>query len=492
MTAAPTPTGSRAFRAGIAALALAAAAAPLWPAAAAAPLALFIGACLAAPFFPGWGFFLPTHPRGPRAGRRVAITFDDGPAPATLGPLLALLAREGVRATFFLVGRRVEEYPAAVGEILAAGHTVGNHSWSHDPLLMLRSLRRLEDDVRACQELLARHGAAPFLFRPPAGITNPRLPIVLRRLGLTCVTFRVRPLDFGNTRLERLPARVLGRVGPGDLVVLHDSSPGPERLGAWLDAVAQVVRGLRASGLEIVPLETLLGRPVMRPAVAAAEPAGTPAAATPPARPRVGAIALGVLSAVLVLGYPLLAWLGMAVMGTRSAALVLLAAFALSQLRRVAGRPAALRGLASLGVAVLGLLGLAALLDDPRFILAYPSLVNLVLLVQFGWSLRAGPPMVERFARLQVDDLSPAELAYCRTVTRVWCGFFLLNGATSAGLAALGPRSAWALYSGVLSYVLMGLLFAVEYVVRKARFGRFGPGLVDRSLARLVGPSSTR
>lgn len=485
MTAGSTPTGSPAFRAGIAALALAALVAPLWTAAAAAPLALFVAVCLAAPFFPAWGFFLPTHPRGLGAGRRVAITFDDGPSPSTLGPLLALLAREGVRATFFLVGRRVAEYPAAVGQILAAGHSVGNHSWSHDPLLMLRSVRRLEEDVRACQELLARHGAAPLLFRPPAGITNPRLPIVLRRLGLTCVTFRVRPLDFGNTRLERLPGRVLRRVGPGDLVVLHDSSPGPERLGAWLDAVAEVVRGLRASGLEIVPLEALLGRPVMRPA-------GAPAAAPPAARPRVGAVALGVLSAVLVLGYPLLAWLGMAVMGTRTAALVLLAAFAISQLRRVAGRPAALRGLASLGVAVLGLLGLAALLDDPRFILAYPSLVNLVLLLQFGWSLRAGPPMVERFARLQVDDLSPAELAYCRSVTRVWCGFFLLNGATSAGLAALGPRSAWALYSGVLSYVLMGLLFAVEYVIRKARFGRFGPGLVDRSLARLVGPSSTR
>jgi len=100
--------------------------------------------------------------------------------------------------------------------------------------------------------------------------------------------------------------------------------------------------------------------------------------------------------------------------------------------------------------------------------------------------------MVERFARLKVDDLSQAELGYCRAITAIWCGFFVLNGLTSALLAIWGTRSAWALYSGLIAYLLMGLLFAAEYLVRKARFGRFGSGLVDRLVERLVGPGTRK
>jgi len=477
---------SRAFGAGIAALALAAGVVPFGAAAAAVPLALFVACCMVAPFVPAWAFFLDTRHRGPGDRPRVALTFDDGPAPDTLPPLLALLEREGVRATFFLVGQRVAEYPESVALILAGGHTIGNHSWTHDPILMLRPMRRLEREIRACQEELAHRGVRPLVFRPPIGITNPRLPLVLQRLGLACVTFRVRPLDFRNSRLQGLPERVLGRVRPGDFVVLHDSSPGPGRLAAWLEAVARIVAGLREAGLAVVPLEELLGQPVTERVPAGPPPRREPAA------PQAGGVASAVLSAILFVGYPVLAWLGITFLGTRTAALLLLAALAASQLRRVASRPAALRGLAWLGVAVIGLLVLAAALDDPRFILAYPSLVNLVLLGQFGWTLRAGPPMVERFARLQVDDLSPAELAYCRAVTIVWCAFFLVNGLAAAALAAWGTRSAWALYCGLISYLLMGVLFAAEYVVRKARYGRFGPGLVDRLLVRLVGPPSAR
>jgi len=214
----------------------------------------------------------------------------------------------------------------------------------------------------------------------------------------------------------------------------------------------------------------------------------SPAAPARSPEPVRGGAAAAVLSAVLLVCYPLLAWLGITYLGTRTAALLLLLALGATQVRHLSRRARALRGLTWLALAVLGLLAGAAILDDPRFILAYPTLVNLVLLSQFGWSLRAGPPMVERFARLQVDDLSQAELDYCRTITAIWCGFFVLNGLTSALLAIWGTRGAWALYSGFIAYVLMGVLFAAEYLVRKARFGRFGPGLVDRLVERLVGP----
>ena len=278
MTSPSAVTVSRAHLAGLASLVLALALAPLSLPAAALPLAIFVVASLVAPFFPSWSYFLETFHRGPGNQRRVALTFDDGPDPATLGPLLALLRRDGVNATFFVVGQRVADFPDAVARVLADGHSIGNHSWSHDPLLMLRSEERLEHEVRACQDVLALHGVAPMVFRPPVGITNPRLPGVLRRLGLRCVTFRVRPLDFSNSRLEGLARRVLGRIAPGDLVMLHDVNPGPNRLEAWLAEVSRILVGLREAGLVVVPLEDLLGSPVME-RVAAGE--------LPPKRDRV-------------------------------------------------------------------------------------------------------------------------------------------------------------------------------------------------------------
>jgi uncharacterized membrane protein len=99
--------------------------------------------------------------------------------------------------------------------------------------------------------------------------------------------------------------------------------------------------------------------------------------------------------------------------------------------------------------------------------------------------------MVERFARLQDPELGPAQVVYCRSVTKVWCGFFVLNGALSATLALWAPLSVWALYTGLLSYVLIGLLGAAEYVVRKFRFREYGSGLHDRLIARVFPPASS-
>ena len=118
-------------------------------------------------------------------------------------------------------------------------------------------------------------------------------------------------------------------------------------------------------------------------------------------------------------------------------------------------------------------------------VLAIPTAVNVVLLAGFAPTLRNGPPMVERFARIQHADLTDDEVTWCRTWTWVWCGFFVWNGAVAAALAFLAPIEWWTVYNGVLSYVQMGILFTVETVVRKLRFRRFDGKVADRWLARL-------
>jgi uncharacterized membrane protein len=116
-----------------------------------------------------------------------------------------------------------------------------------------------------------------------------------------------------------------------------------------------------------------------------------------------------------------------------------------------------------------------------------PVLINGVLLATFASSL-SSTPMVERFARMQDPELGPAQVSYCRGVTRVWCGFFVFNMLISGLLALFAPLEAWALYTGLIAYVLMGLLGASEYVVRKSRFREYGAGLHDRVLARIFPP----
>jgi uncharacterized membrane protein len=193
-------------------------------------------------------------------------------------------------------------------------------------------------------------------------------------------------------------------------------------------------------------------------------------------------VALRVLAVVIALGYPLAVYFGLTHFGTRFAALLLLA-MALGHWllpSRTERRPV-------WSSALLALLAAGAfVLDDRRYVLLTPVLINAALFITFFGSLRGAQPIVERFARMQVSDLSPAEVGYCRSVTKVWSGFFVINGGIAGALAALGDLPLWTLYTGLISYGLIGLLGATEYTVRKYRFGRFGNGLHDRLLRALL------
>jgi uncharacterized membrane protein len=185
---------------------------------------------------------------------------------------------------------------------------------------------------------------------------------------------------------------------------------------------------------------------------------------------------------VLALGYPLGVYFGLTRFGTRSAAWLLLGLAIANTGYRSYRRRAADWSSALVVPLCVG----ALWLDDRRYVLAMPVLINAALFVTFFGSLFREQPIVERFARLSVNDLSSAEVQYCRSVTRVWSAFFVINGAIAALLAARDTLQAWTLYTGFLSYLLIGGLAAAEYTVRKYRFGRYGNGLHDRVLRVLL------
>lgn len=199
---------------------------------------------------------------------------------------------------------------------------------------------------------------------------------------------------------------------------------------------------------------------------------------------------LAVANAILIAGYPAAVYFGLLHLSARSVGALLLALLLPGLVYRLrSAPPGQLWSVLKLPLAVLALVALTALFDDRRFVLALPVLINLLLLAGFASSLRA-TPMIERFARLQKAELSPEQVRYCRRVTQVWCGFFAANAALSLSLAVFASLKVWALYNGLIAYMLIGTLGASEYVIRKARFREYGSGLHDRLLARFFPPDA--
>lgn len=125
-----------------------------------------------------------------------------------------------------------------------------------------------------------------------------------------------------------------------------------------------------------------------------------------------------------------------------------------------------------MAVCALGFCLLLGLAGEPALLRWYPVLISAMLLALFSLSLCFGPPLVERLARLREPELPAVAVRYTRKVTQVWAGFFLLNGLVVVGLIVYAPLSWWTLYTGLISYLLIGLLFAAEWLVRQ-RVRRF-------------------
>jgi uncharacterized membrane protein len=173
------------------------------------------------------------------------------------------------------------------------------------------------------------------------------------------------------------------------------------------------------------------------------------------------AVGTTVAVGIATLAYPLLVYLGLQRVEPRWLALVLVGV--------PLARAWATRQRFWLAVAAgAGLLGLASALGNAVLPLKlYPVLVNGVLLCVFGASLRWPPSAIERLARLTEPNLPPAAVSYTRTVTQVWCGFFFVNGLIALATALWATAAIWALYNGLIAYVLIGLLFGGEWLTRQ-------------------------
>jgi peptidoglycan/xylan/chitin deacetylase (PgdA/CDA1 family) len=200
----------------------------------------------------------------PSGTKKLALTFDDGPNDPHTLHLLEVLAKHKVCATFFLIGRYVKQRPDIAREIAQAGHTIGNHTFSH-PNLIFASARQTRNELQECEQALydavGRHSR---LFRPPFGGRRPVTLRIARSLGLEPVMWSVTGWDWSAKPAEYVEKKVYKQIRGGDVILLHDG--GHAELGIDRSQTVVVTDRLiaryKAEGYDFVTVTEMKGKPI--------------------------------------------------------------------------------------------------------------------------------------------------------------------------------------------------------------------------------------
>jgi peptidoglycan/xylan/chitin deacetylase (PgdA/CDA1 family) len=188
-----------------------------------------VGLAVYAGQYPTAQIYGETIHRERRAGKRIALTYDDGPNPEQTPRLLELLARYDAKATFFLIGGWAEREPALIRQTVAAGHAIGNHTYTH-PTMPAHGAERIRDELRRCRRAVEASGEhfstvdGYALMRPPYGRRRPGTLRTMREEGYVPVTWSITGYDWrAHTTAKAITRRCL-RSREGDIILLHDGS----------------------------------------------------------------------------------------------------------------------------------------------------------------------------------------------------------------------------------------------------------------------------
>lgn len=215
----------------------------------------------------------------------VALTFDDGPHPEFTPRLLDTLKKEGIKATFFMVGRCVASYPNIVKRMVDEGHEVANHSWSHPQLTAMSNAGVDSQMQRTHDAIIKACGVTPTLYRPPYGATRlSQQKRLHEQLGYWAILWDVDPLDWQTPRtVKKVHDRVLEQTKPGSIILCHDIHE------TTVDAMPATITDLKARGFQFMTVTELIKLeetspmlPGSAPIVLAPMPAPLPVVEPPP------------------------------------------------------------------------------------------------------------------------------------------------------------------------------------------------------------------
>ena len=202
------------------------------------------------------GYFIKTYCNNQHEKeRRIALTFDDGPHPMT-EMVLDILQKYDVKATFFCIGTQIEKYPIIFKRIIDNGHSVGNHSYSHSNSFGIFSTDKVTEEIVHTNKIIEQlSGKKALFFRPPFGVTNPRIARAISNTKHYVIGWNNRSLDTVIKEEHKIFERVKSKVAPGGIILLHDTSLKSANV------LEQILLFLKSENYTIVPVDELLNLP---------------------------------------------------------------------------------------------------------------------------------------------------------------------------------------------------------------------------------------
>ena len=202
--------------------------------------------------------------KGSSEVKQVALTFDDGPDVRYTPVILDILREHRVPATFFLIGSQIEHHPAVVERILAEGHVIANHSWSHPNFTQLAPPDVRREIQRTETAIFDLTGKRTALFRPPYGKLTEENVQTLVSLGYKQIYWSTDSQDWDAKDPDQLLINILPDIGRGSIVVMHSAGGRNQNLDATVAALPDLIHTLRVQGYRFVTVDELLGIPAYR------------------------------------------------------------------------------------------------------------------------------------------------------------------------------------------------------------------------------------
>ncbi len=198
-----------------------------------------------------------------RGTKQLALTYDDGPNDPHTMRVLEVLARHNVRATFFLIGRYVQQRPEIVREVVKAGHVIGNHTFTH-PLLTFKTAAEVRKELSDCRSAIQDAvGEHSNLFRPPFGGRRPAVLRIARELGLEPIMWNVTGYDWNAPAATVIEKKVSSQIRGGDVILLHDG--GHKQMGAdrsqTVLATDHLITRYKSEGYDFATIQQMLEGP---------------------------------------------------------------------------------------------------------------------------------------------------------------------------------------------------------------------------------------
>lgn len=182
----------------------------------------------------------------------IALTFDDGPHEKTI-EILDLLSKYNAKATFFCIGKQIEKYPKTVERIIAEGHNIGNHSYSHSNWNGFFSTEKIVSEIVQTNDLITQLvNVKTRFYRPPFGVTNPNIAKAISKTNQIAIGWNIRSLDTVIKSENLILERIIKRVQPGSIVLLHDTST------KTVSVLEQLLLFLQSESYKTITIDELL------------------------------------------------------------------------------------------------------------------------------------------------------------------------------------------------------------------------------------------